>query len=176
MRRKPLCAIRFQQVREPLPFAIPGAIHRPSDAADVVRAYLGDPDREHFVCVALNTRHEVTGLHTVSVGGLNSSPVHAREVFSFALAVHAAAIIIAHNHPSGTAEPSDDDRAVTDVLRAGGVLLGVEVLDHVVLGAPEAARPWVSLRETGAWGSLTMSQAKGRRTVARARQQPAYAD
>ena len=109
--------------------------------------YIGETDREVFVIAMLTVRHRVLGLHTVSVGCLTSSLVHPREVFRPAImAGFCAALLLAHNHPSGDPEPSAEDLALTRRLAAAGTLLGIEVLDHLILG--EAGR-FVSLKERG---------------------------
>jgi DNA repair protein RadC len=105
-----------------------------ADAADIVREYLDGADREKFVVILLSTKHNVIGINTVSVGGLAVAHVHPREVFKPAILAGAAAVIVAHNHPSGDPEPSMDDRAMTDTLRSAGRILGIELLDHVIIG------------------------------------------
>lgn len=100
-------------------------------------------DREHFRVLLLNTRHEILDVVDVSVGGLASAPVHPREVFKEAIRRSAAAVILVHNHPSGHADPSRDDVLITEQLRAAGRLVGIEVLDHLIIGE----RTYVSLRE-----------------------------
>ena len=103
-------------------------------------------DREHFRVILLSTRHEVLGIADVSVGGLASAPVHPREVFKEAIRHSAAAVIVVHNHPSGHPEPSGDDVAITAQLRAAGRLMGIEILDHIVIGKHGQH---ASLRERG---------------------------
>lgn len=140
-------AVHFRMVCEPRAIAGPSVIRRAEDAATVLREYIGSPDREHFVCLTLNTAHQPTGLHTVSIGGLASAPVHPREVFKFAVRMSAAGVIIGHNHPSGSTTPSREDIQITEQLRAAGRLLGIEVLDHIIVGeSPES--PFTSLRDT----------------------------
>lgn len=121
-------------------------IRAAADAARLFHDYLADADREQFVVLLLNTRHRVVGVHTVSVGGLNSVPVHPREVFKPALINDppAAAILLGHNHPSGDPTPSRDDALITEQLLAAGRLLDIQVLDHVIT---TPAGRWVSLRE-----------------------------
>ena len=111
---------------------------------DVVRALpkLAREQREHFVIVLLNARHEVLRVETVSVGSLNASIVHPREVFKPALIHSAASVVLAHNHPSGDPEPSEEDLSITRRLVEVGELLGIAVLDHVIL----ASRGTVSFR------------------------------
>ncbi len=106
-----------------------------ADVARLVREATRGLGRESFWALLLDARHRVVTLRLVSVGGLQSAPVHPREVFAPALTARAAAVVVAHNHPSGDARPSGDDRLVTERLRDVGALCGVELLDHVVVGA-----------------------------------------
>src|SRR5690606_24002881 len=100
----------------------------------LVREATRDAGRETFWVLLLDTRHRALGLRLVSIGSLQTAPVHPREVFGPAIRERAAAIVIAHNHPSGDPQPSTDDRAVTERLRQVGELCGIELLDHVVVG------------------------------------------
>ena len=109
-------------------------VSTPLVAAEVLRQYLDGADREHFVVLLLDTQNQVIGIHTVTVGTLDASLVHPREVFKPAILANAASVILAHNHPSGDPTPSAEDRTVTRQLVAAGVTLGIEVHDHVVLG------------------------------------------
>lgn len=90
---------------------------------------------ERFYSIPLDGRHRSIGVSMISQGTLNSSIVHPREVFGDALRVGAAAVIVAHNHPSGDPEPSREDLAVTHRLAEAGKLLGIPLLDHVILGS-----------------------------------------
>lgn len=117
----------------------------PEDVADLFLAEMSVLDREHFRAILLDTKNRIIGLRTVSIGSLNSSVVHAREVFKAAVAESAQAIVLVHNHPSGSPEPSPEDLAVTARLAEAGRILGIEVVDHVVLGS----QGFVSLRELG---------------------------
>lgn len=89
--------------------------------------------QEHFIVITLDGANKVIKRHNVFKGTLNASMVHPREVFAAAIADRAAAIILAHNHPSGNLEPSREDRAITDRLKEGGEILGIEILDHVIV-------------------------------------------
>lgn len=91
-------------------------------------------DREHFMVVALDAKHAVIGVNTVSIGSVTLSIVHPREVFKPLILMNASAVLLAHNHPSGDPTPSQEDRVLTRRLKDGGDLLGIAVLDHVVLG------------------------------------------
>jgi len=106
---------------------------------------------EVFQVVMLNTRRRLIRTDTISQGTLDTLLVHPREVFSSAIAAGAAAIVLAHNHPSGDPTPSEADIKVTRDLIRAGQLLKIEVLDHIILGhaTPERTRDYVSLRELG---------------------------
>ena len=110
------------------------SINSPADAYSLLRTYLDGSDREHFVAVLVDTKNNVIGINTVSVGALNTTVVHPREVFKPAILCNAASVLLAHNHPSGDATPSEDDKAVTQRLRDAGTILGITVLDHIVIG------------------------------------------
>ncbi len=101
--------------------------------------------RECFAVLVLNTKNQPLGREIVAVGGLNVAALQAREVFGPALKLGAAAVILAHNHPSGDPTPSPEDQAVTRHLVDAGRLLGIEVLDHLII----AAERFRSLREVG---------------------------
>lgn len=102
-----------------------------------------DNKKEHFVVFYLDTRNQEIQREIISVGTLNASLVHPREVFEPAIRVSAAQIIVAHNHPSGNPEPSDDDLQITQRLKEAGKILGIEVLDHVIV----TKKGFVSLKE-----------------------------
>lgn len=124
------------------------AVRRIREPDDVVRLFherLRDLTVEEFHLVALDSQSQVLREVLVTRGLLNSSLVHPREVFRPALREGAAALVVAHNHPSGDPAPSGEDREVTRRLVQAGALLGVPLLDHVVV----AERGWVSLREQG---------------------------
>ena len=138
---------RIALVREPgVKLAARPELRSPAEAVPMLAQYIGETDREVFAVALLTVRHRVLGLHTVSVGCLTASLVHPREVFKPAILAGCAALLVAHNHPSGDPEPSAEDVALTRRLAAGGQLLGIEILDHLVIG--EAGR-FVSLRERG---------------------------
>ena len=138
---------RICLVREPgVALAERPELRTPATAARVIAEYIGEADREQFVVALLTVRHRLIGLHTVSVGCLTSSLVHPRECFKPAILAGAAGVLVAHNHPSGDPDPSAEDVALTRRLAAAGSLLGIELLDHLVLG--EHGR-FVSLKERG---------------------------
>ncbi|MFA6376739.1 MAG: DNA repair protein RadC [Candidatus Paceibacterota bacterium] len=92
--------------------------------------------KEHFVAFYLDTQNKLIERQIISIGTLNASLVHPREVFEPAVVGHAASVIIAHNHPSGDLEPSGEDTAVTKRLAAAGSILGIEIIDHIIVTAP----------------------------------------
>ena len=135
--------LRVSVVRErsPLTYSLAG----PTDAAKAARELIGhDLDREVFGILVVDTRNRVTAMHIVSIGSLNRSLVHPREVFKAAILSSAAAVIAFHNHPSGDPSPSREDIALTKRLVDAGELLGIQVLDHLVLGDEGA---FVSFKE-----------------------------
>ena len=116
------------------------------DAANLVTGEMGTLDQEHLRVILLNTRNEVLSTHEVYVGNVNSSVVRPAEVFRPAVRNNAPSLIVAHNHPSGNPAPSDDDIAITEDLVAAGKLLGIDVLDHLIVGSGQR---YVSMNETG---------------------------
>jgi DNA repair protein RadC len=138
---------RIELVREPgVKLAERPQLRDCTTAAPILAQYIGESDREVFVVALLTIRHRLLGVHTVSVGCLSGALVHPREVFKPAILAGSAALLLAHNHPSGDPEPSAEDFALTRRLVQAGVLLGIEVLDHLVLGE---AGLFVSLRQRG---------------------------
>jgi DNA repair protein RadC len=108
-------------------------LRSPADAAAVLGEYFRDRDREEFVVAFLDTANTITGLHVASVGGLAAAIVEPRQVFKAAVLANAAAILLAHNHPSGNPEPSREDVAVTKQLVEAGKVMGIPVHDHLIL-------------------------------------------
>ncbi|MFM9280943.1 JAB domain-containing protein [Paenibacillus jiagnxiensis] len=110
------------------------------DAQNICRSFLLHeyggffPDREVFGAVWLNTKNEPVGLEIVSVGSLNAGIVHPRETFKSGILHNAASLIVFHNHPSGNTTPSNEDVQVTKRLAEAGNILGVDLLDHIILG------------------------------------------
>jgi len=119
----------------------------PADVANFVRSILTDNSREHFVALYLNASHQVAAYSIVSIGSANSAPVAPREVFQRAVLTGAISIVLAHNHPSDSTEPSNEDRAVTKRLRDAGQLLGIKVLDHLIV----TDSAYLSLKDDEGW-------------------------
>ena len=103
----------------------------PPDVLPLMR-HFADRKQEHFICVSLNGANEVITCRVVSVGLVNRSQVHPREVFADPITDRASAIIVAHNHPSGNLEPSKEDLEITRQLKSAGEILGIRLLDHIV--------------------------------------------
>jgi DNA repair protein RadC len=120
-------------------------IRSPSDVATVLMAEIGHLEQEHFKVLYLDTRNRLLGNETVYIGSLNASHIRVGEVFRDAVRRNCAAVIVAHNHPSGDPTPSPEDVEVTRQLVAAGDLLDIELLDHLVIGRQR----FVSLRERG---------------------------
>jgi len=104
---------------------------KPSDIVPLLRHY-ADRKQEHFLCVSLNGANEILNTRVVTIGLADRSHVHPREVFADVLVDRASAVILAHNHPAGSLEPSDADLSVTKQISQAGQILGIEVLDHII--------------------------------------------
>jgi len=109
------------------------SVTSPEDLFDIIRDKIGNFSKEHFFVVSLDTRNNFIGMDEVSVGTLTASLVHPRETFETAIKRHAAHIIIAHNHPSGETDPSEDDLRITKRLVEAGKIMGIDVLDHLII-------------------------------------------
>jgi DNA repair protein RadC len=120
-------------------------IKSPTDVAQLLMLEMSHLDQEHLRTVLLDTKNRVQGISTVYVGSLNTSLIRVGEVFKEALKKNSAALIVVHNHPSGDPTPSPEDVLVTREIVAAGLLLDIEVLDHLVIGHGR----FVSLRERG---------------------------
>lgn len=108
-------------------------LRSPRSVAEYLLPQFGNRPVEQFGVLSLDTKHRVVRASILSVGTLDASIVHPREVFREAMAAGAAALVLFHNHPSGDPEPSEDDVLLTERLTAAGVLMGIDVLDHVIL-------------------------------------------
>jgi len=112
-----------------------GSIGSPTDANDFLRMRLGALSHEEFHILWLDNRHRIIDCQKLFTGTIDGASIYPREVVRAALSVNACAAILAHNHPSGIAEPSAADRAITNELRDALRLIGVRILDHIVVGA-----------------------------------------
>jgi len=118
-------------------------IASPRDVSNVLMDEMKILKKEYFKIVMLNTKNQIIGIENISIGSLNSSIVHPREVFKEAIKRSSASIILAHNHPSGDPTPSKEDINITKRLIEGGEILGIKVLDHIIIGN----NIYVSLKE-----------------------------
>lgn len=121
-------------------------ISTPEEAVDLLRYLLDECDREKMVVCCLNTKNEPTNISIVSIGTLNSSIVHPREIFKTAIVSNSASIIIAHNHPSGDTKPSREDINITKRIKESGELIGINMIDHIIIGE---GYKYTSLKEDG---------------------------
>ncbi len=143
-------ATRIQVVREYDPgYDTSVTIRSAADVPTLVADLYDGIDREMVTSLALDTKHRVCARYVVSIGHLSGSPVHPRELFKTAIAANAAAVLLVHNHPTGDTTPSPDDWALTKRLKKAGEILGIELLDHVILG--DGTDTYTSLRELGSW-------------------------
>ncbi len=110
------------------------SITSPEDGVALLMPRLRYESKEHFLVVLLNSKNKVLDVEQISEGSLNSSVVHPREVFAPAVLHHAAAILTAHNHPSGDPTPSKEDKDLTNTLVQAGKYMGIPVLDHIIIG------------------------------------------
>ncbi len=123
-------------------------ITSPTDVADLLQVEMAHLEQEHLRAVLLTNKYHVIRIETIYIGSINSASVRVGEVFRTALRHNAAALVLAHNHPSGDADPSPNDVQVTRAIIEGGALLGVDVVDHLIIGHG----CFTSLREQGlAW-------------------------
>ncbi len=112
-----------------------GTLRGSTDVCQFLREYLAGLDREHFVVLMVDKKNRIVGANTVSVGSLSSAIVHPREVYKPAILSNAAALFFGHNHPSGDPTPSSEDRVLTTRLVKAGKLLGIQVIDHIIIGS-----------------------------------------
>ena len=132
----------------------PFDIKNPEAVVKAVRASIQDKAKEHFKLILLNSRNKILCISAVSTGTLTTSLVHPREVFRDAITHSAASVVLAHNHPSGDPEPSDDDLKITRKLVESGKILGIEVIDHIIIGSRKTGKAdeghdYYSFREKG---------------------------
>ena len=111
-------------------------VRMPEDAYRIIEKTLSlsTKTKEHFVMLTLNTKNKVVGVHTIHIGSVNASIISPRDVYQQALLNNATSIIVAHNHPSGSVHPSSEDIEVTKRLREAGKVLGIDFLDHLIIG------------------------------------------
>ena len=121
------------------------AVRSPEYSYQLLKQFLADVDRENFIVVSLDTKNQPISINICHIGSLNSSIVYPREVMKSAILSNAASIIVGHNHPSGNVVPSREDIEVTKRLVEAGKIIGIEVLDHIIVGDED----FTSLKEKG---------------------------
>lgn len=121
-------------------------ISKPADVAKIIKAFVGNSDRENLVVVCLDTKNNITAINTVSIGTINKTSAHPREIFKIAILSNSNCIIIAHNHPSGDPSPSRTDIEFTNNIVDAGEIVGIEVLDHIIVGDGEQ---YISFKKRG---------------------------
>ncbi|MBU3075692.1 RadC family protein [Clostridium estertheticum] len=142
---KRVYVVKIQMIKESSILYNHRKITSPSDAYNLFKEIFEGADREKLIVISLDTKNQPTTINVVSIGTLNTSLVHPREVFKSAILSNAASIILAHNHPSGDATPSGEDINITNRLRDAGKLLGIDLVDHIIIGF----NSFVSLKEKG---------------------------
>lgn len=145
MPAKRINIVQVKLVREKSMLYKERKIRSPHDAYSLIKEFIGDADREHFVVLCLDTKNQPTCIQVVHIGSLNASIVHPREVLKSALLSNSASIIVGHNHPSDIPTPSPEDIEVTERLRDAGKILGVDLLDHLII----CTDSFTSLKEKG---------------------------
>ncbi|XKH51972.1 JAB domain-containing protein (plasmid) [Chryseomicrobium palamuruense] len=133
----------IREVEEAYKDILPERIKGATDALDFAQALIGDEDREVFLVMCLNIKNEITVVHRCHVGALGASIIHPREVFKSAIMSNAHSIIVAHNHPSGSCQYSQEDVNVSERLIKVGKILNIEVLDSLIVSQKDA----ISLKE-----------------------------
>ncbi|HEF5700873.1 RadC family protein [Bacillus cereus group sp. BfR-BA-00967] len=121
------------------------SVRSTEDGYQLMKLFLADKDREHFIVASLDTKNQPVSINICHIGSLNASLVHPREVMKSAIISNAASIICGHNHPSGLPEPSKEDIEVTKRLVEAGKIIGIDVLDHLIVGDES----FMSLKEKG---------------------------
>lgn len=142
---KRISIVSIKMVREASVLYDIRKIGSPKDGVELGKKFLGDADREQLIVCCLDTKNQPTAINVVSVGSLNTSIVHPREVFKPAILSNSASIILFHNHPSGDPEPSKEDISITERIKESGNILGIKLIDHIIIGDDS----YCSLKERG---------------------------
>ncbi len=140
--------VRIRQEKRELPKeyrGLVGQIKSPTDVISLASGIIGNADREHMLVICLNVKNEVTAIHIAHIGSINACIVHPREIFKSAILNNAASIIIAHNHPSYDLRPSPEDIEVTERIKNAGLIIGIELIDHIIVNDNEG----LSLKQKG---------------------------
>lgn len=145
--RKRIDLVSIRLVKEGCLYYRQRRIRSAHDAAQLFREFLGEVDREHFVVLCLDSKNQPTHIETTSIGSLNATIVHPREILKIAILSNSCSVLCCHNHPSGDCNnPIREDLDVTKRLVESGKILGIDLLDHIILGDNGA---FLSLKEKG---------------------------
>lgn len=144
--RKRIDIVKVKLVKESSILYEQRRINSPSVASNLMETFLDGLDREELIVLSLDTKNQPTTINVCSRGSINSSIVHPREVFKTAILSNAASIIIGHNHPSGDTTPSNEDLSITKRLIDAGKILGINLIDHIIIGSDG---DYTSLKERG---------------------------
>lgn len=132
--RKRIDIVSIKLCREKSILYEPRTISKPLDAVNLLKQFLDSLDREEFIVISLDTKNQPTSINICSRGSLNSCIVAPREVFKPAILSNANSILVGHNHPSGITKPSTEDISLTERLKEAGRILGIELIDHIIIG------------------------------------------
>ena len=144
--------IRVQAIKERfVPYGDEENIDNPQKVVRMVSRLLKNADREYLLVISVDADSKPVGIEVVAVGSLNVVYVEAREVFKHAILSNASGIIMVHNHPSGTVTPSSADFKATQRMMKAGEIIGIELLDHIIIGENEL---FLNLKSTGEWEEM----------------------
>ncbi|WP_312095359.1 JAB domain-containing protein [Aminipila sp.] len=132
--KKRVDIVKLEMVKEASLKYMKRVVTNPLEVGELIRDFIGNPDREVFGILCLDTKGQPTHLSKVAIGDLNCAIVHPREVFKIAILSNAASVILFHNHPSGVEFPSEEDKRITNRLKESGDILGITILDHIIMG------------------------------------------
>lgn len=141
--------VRLHAVKERfIPYGVEGNINTPEKVVKMVSRLLKEADKEIMLAISVDTKNKPVGIEVVAIGSLNVAYVEARDLFKHAILSNASGIVLVHNHPSGDVTPSVEDWHLTYRIMQAGALLGIELLDHIIIGDNEE---FVSLSQTKEW-------------------------
>ncbi len=136
-------AVSERYAKEQLPNTI--SLTSPQKVAEYLQEKIGREKKEHFMVISLNAQNQLIDAQNISIGTLNSSLIHPREVFVYAIKNFSTSVILAHNHPSGNLTPSKEDVQVSNSLIRVGKIVGIEVLDHLII----SSKGYISMKSLG---------------------------
>lgn len=141
--------VRLHAVKERfVPYGVEGNINTPEKVVKMVSRLLKEADKEIMLAISVDAKNKPVGIEVVAIGSLNVAYVEARDLFKHAILSNASGIVLVHNHPSGDVTPSVEDWHLTYRIMQTGALLGIELLDHIIIGDDEE---FVSLSQTKEW-------------------------